>query len=35
MAPRPPFPQGYEVPEGDWTLLDDVRRREPIWRRAN
>ena len=27
MAPRPPFPQGFEVPQGDWSLLDPVRNR--------
>lgn len=32
MAPRPPFPEGYEVPQGDWSLLDPVRQRGPIWR---
>jgi hypothetical protein len=35
MEPRPPFPKGYEVVEGDWPLLDAVRRRPPIWRRAD
>jgi hypothetical protein len=34
MEPRPPFPKGYEVREGDWALLDAVRRRTPIWRDA-
>jgi hypothetical protein len=35
MEPRPPFPKGYDVSEGDWTLLDVVRRRAPIWRGAS
>jgi hypothetical protein len=35
MEPRPPFPQGYQVREGDWTLLDAVRRQAPIWRRVD
>ena len=35
MEARPPFPKGYEVVEGDWPLLDAVRRRPPIWRRAD
>lgn len=35
MEPRPPFPLGYEVPEGDWSLLDPVRARPPFWRRAD
>lgn len=29
---RPPFPLGYEVEEGDWSLLDPVRARGPIYR---
>ncbi len=32
MEPRPPFPLGYEVPEGDWSMLDAVQARGPIWR---
>jgi hypothetical protein len=32
MAPRPPFPEGYELDEGDWSLLDPVLKRGPIWR---
>lgn len=35
MELRPPFPQGYEVPEGDWSLLDPVRARPPFWRRVD
>lgn len=35
MEPRPPFPKGYEVPEGDWSLLDPVRARAPFWRRVD
>lgn len=35
MAPRPPFPEGYDVPQGDWSLLDPVRERGPIWRRTS
>ena len=30
--PRPPFPEGYEVDQGDWSLLDPVRNRGPIYR---
>lgn len=33
--PRPPFPKGYQVPEGDFSLLEPVRARGPIWRRAD
>jgi hypothetical protein len=34
MEPRPPFPKGYEVAQGDWSLLDPVRARGPIYRAA-
>jgi hypothetical protein len=34
MEPRPPFPKGHELPQGDWSLLDPVRRRGKIWRDA-
>ncbi|WP_066180624.1 hypothetical protein [Hoeflea olei] len=34
MEPRPPFPLGYEVPQGDLALLDPVRARGPIYRDA-
>jgi hypothetical protein len=30
--PRPPFPKGHVVEQGDWSLLDPVRRRPPFWR---
>jgi hypothetical protein len=29
---RAPFPKGYEVEQGDWSLLDPVRRRAQFWR---
>lgn len=32
MEPRPPFPKGHEVEDGDWSLLDDVRARPRLWR---
>jgi hypothetical protein len=32
MEPRPPFPEGFEVEQGDWSLLDPVRARPKIWR---
>lgn len=32
MELRPPHPQGYEVAQGDWSLLDPVRGREPFFR---
>jgi len=31
---RPPFPKGYAVGQGDWSLLDPVRGRGPIHRDA-
>ena len=34
LAPRPPHPDGYEVPEGNWSLLDPVRRRDSFYRRT-
>ncbi len=34
MEPRPPFPQGFEVEQGDWSLLDPVRARAKIYRDA-
>lgn len=35
MDARPPFPEGYKPPEGDWSLLDPVRRRAPLFRKAD
>lgn len=32
MEPRPPFPKGFEVESGDWSLLDPVRARPKIYR---
>ena len=32
MAPRPPFPEGFDVEQGDWSLLDPVRARPKMWR---
>lgn len=29
---RAPFPKGYEVEQGDWSLLDPVRHRAKFWR---
>ncbi len=34
MEPRPPFPEGFDVEPGDWSLLDPVRARGPIYRAA-
>ena len=30
---RAPFPRGYVVEQGDWSLLDAVRGRAPFWRK--
>lgn len=35
MEARPPFPKGNEVEQGDWSLLDPVRKRAPLWRAAD
>ena len=29
---RAPFPKGYTLEQGDWALLDAVRRRPRLWR---
>ena len=34
MEPRSPFPQGFEVEEGDWSLLEPVRKRGKVYRDA-
>ncbi len=32
QEPRPPFPDGYKLEQGDWSLLDAVRGRPRLWR---
>jgi hypothetical protein len=32
MEVRPPFPKGFEVEQGDWSLLDPVRARLKLYR---
>jgi hypothetical protein len=32
MEPRPPHPLGYEVAQGDWSLLDPVRKKAAFFR---
>lgn len=32
---RAPFPRGHEVEQGDWSLLDPVRARPPMYRRVD
>jgi hypothetical protein len=34
MEPRPPFPEGFEVEQGEWSLLDPVRARPKLYRDA-
>ena len=34
QEPRPPFPKGHTVEQGDWSLLDPVKARPPFWRRV-
>ena len=33
QEPRPPFPKGHTVEQGDWTLLDPVKKRKPFYRK--
>jgi hypothetical protein len=34
LEPRPPYPKGHVLEDGDWSLLDPIRARKPFWRRA-
>ena len=34
LEPRPPYPKGHILEDGDWSLLDPVRARPRLWRRA-
>lgn len=34
LDPRPPWPEGHDVGEGDWALLEPVRRRGELWRKV-
>ena len=34
LEPRPPYPKGHVLEDGDWSLLDPVRARPPMWRCA-
>jgi hypothetical protein len=31
---RPPFPKGYPLEQGDWSLLEPVKARPSFWRRV-
>jgi len=33
LEPRPPYPKGHVLEDGDWSLLDPVRARPRMWRR--
>jgi hypothetical protein len=35
LEPRPPFPKGHVVEQGDWSLLDPVRARPPMYRQVD
>jgi hypothetical protein len=32
LEPRPPYPHGHQLEQGDWSLLDAVRGRPRMWR---
>ena len=32
LQSRPPYPQGFNVEQGDWSLLDPVRKRKKFYR---
>jgi hypothetical protein len=32
LEARAPFPKGHALEQGDWSLLDAVRKRPPFWR---
>src|SRR5215469_18671511 len=34
LEPRPPYPKGFELEQGDWSLLDRVRARPKLYRDA-
>ena len=35
LEPRPPFPKGHALEEGDWSLLEPVKAKGPMWRRVS
>jgi hypothetical protein len=35
LEPRPPFPKGHALEQGDWSLLDPVKARPSMWRRTS
>ncbi len=34
LKSTPPYPGGYELEQGDWSLLDPVKAREPFYRKT-
>jgi hypothetical protein len=32
LEPRPPYPKGHVLEQGDWSLLDAIRGRPRMWR---
>src|SRR5277367_2061303 len=34
LEPRAPHPRGHVLEDGDWSLLDPVKARPPLWRRS-
>lgn len=34
LEPRAPFPKGHTLEQGDWSLVDPVRKRPKMWRDA-
>lgn len=32
MEPRSPYPDGFDIPQGDWSLLEPVRQRGRIYK---
>jgi hypothetical protein len=34
QEPRAPFPKGHTVEQGNWSLLDPVKKRPAMWRRV-
>jgi hypothetical protein len=34
LEARAPFPKGHALEQGDWSLLDAVKARPPMWRRV-
>lgn len=35
LEARAPFPKGYALEQGDWSLLEPVKAMKPFWRRVD